>query len=1008
MRKNIRLAYLVMALGTMTMSAQQSAVYNNEYQEFEHAVRLFNEEQYLAAQLIFQKVKNTQFAQNKEMEADCAYYIANCAIRLDQSTAEQKIDDFVNKYPTSAKQHQAYLDVTDYYFSKGDYRKALHYATKIQDPKYVGDLAEDKYNFQKGYSFFYVKNMKEAKRTLRKVRPGSEWGDQASYYLGYMAYDSDNVEDAEKLFEKVGDKSKYQERIGYYRADMNFKSGNFEKAIAEGLGQLDKTEDEAQRSELQKIVGESYFNTSQFENALPYLLSYEGKEGKWSNTDYYQLGYAYYKQNDYEQAIEQFNKIISGKDAVAQNAYYHLGESYLRTDKKVQALNAFKNASEMSFNRDIQEDAFLNYAKLSYEIGNAFESAPTVLNAFITKYPRSTHKQEIENLLIDSYVTSKNYEDALTILENSRGNDNAEVYQKVLFLRGIELYSTQQYSQALKLFNRAAGKHHNQRMTALANYWRAESLFALGRYDESIRGFDDFKKSEGAGLTNEYKQVDYSIGYAYFKLKKYEQAIGAFTAFTKLGGVDKNKLNDANLRIGDAYFSIGKYWPAMDAYNLVINSGSLDVEYAKFQKAISYGFVDRNQKKVEDLLAFVSDHPLSNLADKAQYEIGVSYDLLNQKDKALGAYTALINSFPTSSYRTRAVLRQGLIYYSIGKNDVALSKFKEVVSDAPNTPEALEAVQNARLIYVDNGQMDQYANWVKGLDFVEVSQEELDSDTFESAERQYIQNNKEEAIRGYEQYLKSFPNGQKALQSHYYLAQLYAGQGQDNKSLQHYEAVLRAGQSEYSEVALVRAIEMYLKANDEGKAIDRLKRLEKEAIQEQNKVYAMSNLMKLYYEQKNYTQALTYSEQVNEKQGVDSRIKNDAQVIIARTSLSTGNEVKAKQAYAEVLKSARGEVAAEALYYDAYFKNKEGQYESSNEAVQKLAKEYSSYKYYGAKGLVLMAENFYALNDSYQATYILESVMKNFGDYVDVKAQAQKKLNQIKEEEAKHNSSIAN
>jgi TolA-binding protein len=57
-------------------------------------------------------------------------------------------------------------------------------------------------------------------------------------------------------------------------------------------------------------------------------------------------------------------KSLMVNDFVAQNAYYHLGESYLKTNKKQQALNAFKNASEMDFDKKIQEDANLNYAKL--------------------------------------------------------------------------------------------------------------------------------------------------------------------------------------------------------------------------------------------------------------------------------------------------------------------------------------------------------------------------------------------------------------------------------------------------------------------------------------------------------------------------------------------------------------------------------------------------------------------------------------------------------------------
>jgi hypothetical protein len=73
-----------------------------------------------------------------------------------------------------------------------------------------------------------------------------------------------------------------------------------------------------------------------------------------------------------------------------------------------------------------------------------------------------------------------------------------------------------------------------------------------------------------------------------------------------------------------------------------------------------------------------------------------------------------------------------------------------------------------------------------------------------------------------------------------------------------------------------------------------------------------------------------------------------------------------------------------------------------------LAKNYSSYKYFGAKGLILMAKNFYGLKDSFQATYILDNVIKNFTDFPDVVSEAQTELDRIKNEESKTNSSITN
>ena len=103
---------------------------------------------------------------------------------------------------------------------------------------------------------------------------------------------------------------------------------------------------------------------------------------------------------------------------------------------------------------------------------------------------------------------------------------------------------------------------------------------------------------------------------------------------------------------------------------------------------------------------------------------------------------------------------------------------------------------------------------------------------------------------------------------------------------------------------------------------------------------------------------------------------------------------------------AKGELAAEALYYDVYFKNKEGKFEDSNKAVQKLTKDYSGYRYYGAKALVVMAKNFYGLKDSFNATYILENVVKNFTEFEDVTAEAKAELEKITAEEAKTNSSV--
>lgn len=1004
MIKILKLSLFFLFVSPLMVSAQQSSIYTHDLKEYDRAVALYKDKQYQSAQILFERVKKE--VSNQEVQADCAYYIANCAIRLNQMGADDLIEKFVEDYPTSTKQNQAYIEVAHYYFEQGSYAKSLEWFDKVNESS-MSYEDQEKYNFQKGYSYFTAKNTTEASKYFNKVLNSKIFGSQAKYYLGYMSYETDDYNTANQYFDQVQDKDKYKEKMGYFQADMNFKLGNFQKAIDLGQEQMPKS-NAIEKSELSKIIGESYFNLKQYDKALPYLLEYKGKKGKWNNTDYYQLGYAYYQQKDYENAIAQFNKIINGNDFVAQNAYYHLAESYLETGKKQQALNAFKTASEMEFEPKIQEDAYLNYAKLSYEIGNPYQSVPEILNAYLDKYPNNSNKEEINTLLISSYITSKNYAEALVLLEKNKSPENKLAYQKVTFYRGLELYTDSNYQEAYSLFKKSISENKDSKFTARATFWKAETEYNLDQYKEAMLSFKQFMNYNEAASTPEYKNVNYNLAYSYFKLKEYDNAIKHFTDFTAEVMNDNVRKTDAYLRLGDCNFISAKYWPAMEAYNKTIELKSVNSDYAAFQKGISYGFVDRNDRKIEDLEKFVKTYPNSQYADDAFYELGNTYVNENNESKAVATYDKLITNYKTSSYVAKAILKQGLIYYNNNKSDQALTKFKKVAAEYPGSPESLEAVSTARLIYVDSGKVDEYSNWVKTLSFVEVSNADLDNTTYESAEKQYLMNNAKQAISGFSSYVAKFPNGIHALKANFYLAQLYFADKLESNSIKHYEYVVNQSRNEFTEQALARLCQVHLKTNDYDKAIPVLKRLENEADFPQNKTYAQSNLMKSYYEKEDYTSAVVYADKVLANDKIDDRIKSDAQIIVARSAIKTNDEVKAKQAYADLLKIAKGELAAEALYYDAYFKNKEEKFEASNKVVQKIAKDYSGYKYYGAKGLVIMAKNFYGLKDSFQATYILESVIKNFSDYPDVVEEAKTELNKIKTEVSKTNSSVTN
>ncbi|MDM9630977.1 tetratricopeptide repeat protein [Robiginitalea aurantiaca] len=995
----IALAVLLMA--TAICLGQETMVYTHDESPYQQAFNLYRNKQYQAAQTLFESVLAT--SQDEQTRANSAYYIANAAVRLNQLGADRLMESFVADYPTSTKRNSAFMDVADYYFENGRYPYALKWYNKA-DPGSLNRSERERFDFRKGYALFNSNKPGQAEPYFQRVSSSAEYGSQAKYYLGYIAYQQDDYQEANERFDQIADQEVLQEKLSYYQADMNFKLGNFREAITQAEQQLSKA-NRREVSELNKIIGESYFNLKEYEAAAPYLEQYQGKGGKWSNTDYYQLGYAYYKQGDYANAIGQFNKIVDGADFVAQNAYYHLAECYLNLDKKQEALNAFRNASQMEFDAEIRKDAYLNYARLSYEQGNAYESVSEVLQGYLQTYPGDGNEAEIKKLLIDSYLSTRDFKGALALLEEKESFASPETYQKVAYYRGVEVFLEEDYQGALALFERSLSRGGDPVFKARAQYWKAEAAFELGRFEEALTAYTQFGKLPASSALEEYKGLDYQIGYAHFKRNDYENAARYFEKYTRSGGTgDQNA--DALMRLGDSYFVSSSYRDAIAAYDRARSSGSPDPDYADFQKALSLGFLGREGEKQQALTAFIDAYPKSTLKDDAYLELGNSFVQEGKSSEAIAAYDRLISEYRMSSLVPTAMMRKGLVFYNRGDNREALEVFKEVTRVYPDSDQAVQAVQTAKLIYVDLGEVDAYAQWVRGLDYVEVSDQELETASYDAAEKQYLDGNATRAEKAFEAYLKEFPGGSRHIEARFRLATLYFQRGETEKALEPFKMVAESGTGEMAEQALTRVCEILISGEGYPQAIPYLKRLEAIADIPQNRTYAQSNLMKAYFENKQYSEVLEYAQKVLDNPSLNDRIRSDARLMTARAAMETGDATKAREAYALVLETGGREAKAEALYYKAFFEREDGDPEASNASLQELVRDYATYRQWGGKGLIVMALNYDQLDDAFQATYILESVVANFEDFPDIASEAGRELSKIKTREATRNASI--
>lgn len=925
-------------------------------------------------------------------------------LRLNDVGSEKLLGKFLLEYPNSDAIKRIPYDIATYYFDQGKFRYALKWFSMVNENQ-VPLKERNRYYFNKGYTLFSAKRYKAAQPLLEKVKSIPEFESNAYYYLGHIAYQLEDYDTANKQFKEVSEENQ-KEDLAYFQVDMNFRLGRFEQAIQLGKELLKTKRSEDVHSEISKIVGESYFNLTQYAKALPFLEQYKGKKGKWKNIDFYQLGYSYYKAGNYDAAIGQFNKIISGQSALIQSANYYLGDAYLKANQKTAALNAFRSAAAMDFDSDLKEDALLQYAKLSYEIGNPYEDTSSVLIHFLEAYPESDQKQRISSLLVDSYVSSGNYDAALEILENNKSYKNPSVLQKIAYLKAIQTYQTGNYITAISFFEKAVKTNETYSFTASSLYWLGRSLYELNRFDDALEVYKKFRNQAASIKIKDGFRIEYDMAYTYFKLGEYDYALRFFDSFLKQqASLSKAYQYDIQLRMGDCHFALKKYWPAMEHYNEALRFNGKFAAYALYQKGISYGFVDRNTQKIKTLQELVAQFPKSTFTDDAWFELGIAYSAASNFKAALSAYENLQNQFPKSLYVPKAILNQGLILYNQERNLEAQSKLKKLVEVFPKDVVALQAINTLKEIAVDLGQVTAFSRWLKEKNIQNVSDVELEGTAFRAAEKRFLQNDKKQATKLLQEYLNQYPSGANILSAQFYLAEiLFEGQAYEEAQPLYKELVDNAP-NEFHEKALVRLIGMAQINDDLPANLPLLEKLLEMATFEENKQFAQANLMQVYFTLKQFENALKISKSILYKENLESRLQWDALIIQARSAKALNDTLISTDSYAKLEAHPNGLIAAEALYYRAFKEQEEGNLEASNETIIKIASKQQR-SIWSAKALLLLAQNFYMLKDPFQANYILQNLMDTYPEYETIIDNGKELLEKVQVELKKNNASL--
>lgn len=988
--------------------AQKSTIYTHSNSTYNSALELYDKEKFSAAQEKFLQVLNSVKDDKSEVAVNAMYYHAICGLELFNTDAENLLIEFIYAYPESPKVKLAYFHLGRYKFRRKKYDEALEWFAKMD----LYDLSEDEvaeYHFKRGYSYFMEEQYDEASKSLYEIKDAdTKYTSPARYYYAHIAYLQKKYEPALQTFLSLSNDKKFGPIVPYYISQIYYLQEKYDKVIEYAPALLDSAI--AKRApEIARILGDAYYKTDKFKEAIPYLERFQKEKPYLSKReDKYQLGYAYYKTDSCKPAIDWLKKSIAEDDSLTQTAHYHLAECYLKLNEKKYAKSSFRIASDLDFDPQIKEDALFSFAKISYELSmHPYNDAIKAFEEFINTYPNSKKLNNAYEFLVAVYFTTKNYKAALASLENIKNMNSQleEAYQKIAYYRGIELFNNRKYPDAINHFNKSDKYQINEKVKADNTYWRAEAFYRLAKYEPAITEYKKYLFEPDAIASNNINKAHYGIGYSYFKLKEYKNANPWFRKYVQTAGDEKSKIqNDALNRIGDCFYIQKDYKAAIEYYDKATMLGPGKIDYSLYQSAITNGVIGNYEDKSNLLETLISRKKRTHLLDDAVFQLGKTQLILNKNEKALENFQLLIKDHPNSPYLSEALIQEGLIYYNKKDDDKALISFKRVVNDFPKTDESKEALQKIKKIYVDKGELSAYENYLTSIGGADSSAMIMDADYFEVAENVYMNGDCDKAVNELTKYLEKYPNGQNKLAAHFYKADCEYRSGFENEALMDFTYIIEQPKNKFTEVSLLKAGELNNNLGKPEDALNCYSKLEYLADIPANVFKAQVEQMRLNYQLGKYDETIKYCELIIDKDIDDANL-------ITESHLIYGKAVMAKDDYNLALKefttasTSANEFGAEAKYNVCYIQYLRGEHDKCETEVFSLVKKFPSYDYWIGKVLILLADNYVAKEDLFQAKVTLKNVIDN-SKYPELVNTANEKLQIIEQQEAAQRKSV--
>jgi TolA-binding protein len=482
-------------------------------------------------------------------------------------------------------------------------------------------------------------------------------------------------------------------------------------------------------------------------------------------------------------------------------------------------------------------------------------------------------------------------------------------------------------------------------------------------------------------------------------MQAYDKALFNFKEFVNKGNKSTPNYTDGLIRLADCYYVSKQYEDALATYSKASAIGSPDNDYVLLQTGSIYGIQMKYTEARKQFSSLIQSYPKSQYRDEAMFQRAQFEIEQGNYQVAAEGLTQLIKEGANSRFLPYAYMRRAASYFNLKQYDKTINDYSAVIKRFPAHPVASDALLPLQEALNIAGRSGEFAEYLALIKKANPESKGLESLEFDTGKNFYFDQQYEKAISSLNGFISAYPQSAKMLEAKYYLAESYFRLKDLDKALPYYVELSNDVNFTMGSKVVGRVAEIQFKQGKYDDAITNFHRLERTASNKKEQYNAWSGLMETFYLQARYDSADVYANIILEKGSVNASAQNKASLYLGKTAMARGDFEGAKDEFLNTLNTAQDEFGAEAKYLLAQIFYTQKEYKQCYETLVSLNKDFASYESWVGKSYLLLADNFLAMDDTFQATSTLQSLIDNFSTQ-QVKDEARKKLKAIEQAEA--------